>query len=337
MISAFRKGLGPATLWAVIGIVSVGLLAYLGWGYFGDGAGGAGRTGGGFVVATVGPDRISYDQFSREYARQMDAYRRMLGEKFDEKLLEALRLKEQVLDRLVIHRVLLRRAKALGISVTSEELAAEIKAMPAFAQRGFSKADYLFLLRQNNTTPEEFEEAFAGDLVIRKMEELIKAGVKVSGAEVRDLYNAERQTLTVEYVELADPTKAKEPADKITVAVSEGKDFTAAAQAAGLATHTTSITGTSGRLEGVKEPGALRQAAAALKPGQVSSLVQAPAAAYLLRVVDRKLPSDADFEKDKVAFRRLALGQKREMMFQEWVREVRREAKVWVDRQALGG
>jgi parvulin-like peptidyl-prolyl isomerase len=293
--------------------------------------------GGGFVVATVGSDRISYEQFSREYARQMDSYRRMLGEKFDEKLLEALRLKEQVLDRLVLHRVLLQRAKALGISVRPEEVAAEIRAMPAFAERGFSKASYLLLLRQNNTSPEEFEAAFAGDLLIRKMEELVKAGVKVSDLEVRDLYNAERQTLSVEYVELTDQSKAKELADQITVAVSEGKDFKAAAQAAGLGTHTVSVTGTSGRLEGVKEPAALRQAASALKPGQVSSLVQAPAAAYLLRVVDRKLPSDADFEKDRMAFRRLALGQKRELMFQEWVREVRREAKVWVDRQALGG
>jgi parvulin-like peptidyl-prolyl isomerase len=337
MISAFRKKLGPAILWSLIGIVSVGLLAYLGWGYFGDGGGGGRRVGGGFVVATVGPEQISYDQFSREYARQMDTYRRMLGEKFDEKLLEALRLKEQVLDRLVVHRVLLQRAKALGLSVTPEEVAAEIRAMPAFGQTGFTKATYLLLLRQNNTTPEEFEAAFAGDLLIRKMEDLVKAGVKVSDPEVRDLFNAERQTLTVDYVELTDQTKAKELADKITVAVSEGKDFKAAAQAAGLAIHTVSVTGTSGSLEGVKEPAALRQAAATLKPGQMSSLVQAPGAAYLLRVVDKKLPSDADFEKERVSFRRLALGQKREVMFQEWVREVRREAKVWVDREALGG
>ena len=337
MITAFRKRLGPVILWSVIGFVSVGLLAYLGWGYLGDGSGGGSRAGGGFVVATIDSDRITYDQFSREYARQLEVYRRMLGEKFDEKVLESLRLKEQVLDRLVVHRVLLRRAKALGISVTPEEVAAEIRAMPVFAQAGFSKASYLLLLRQNGMTPEEFETAFAGDLLIRKMEELVKAGVKVSDQEVRDLYNAERQTLTVEYVELTDQTKARELADKIAVAVSQGKDFKAAAQGAGLGTHTVSVTGTSGSLAGVKDPGALRQAAAALKPGQLSSLVQAPAAAYLLLVADKKLPTDADFEREKVAFRRLALGQKRETLFQEWVREVRREAKVWVDREAIGG
>ena len=126
-------------------------------------------------------------------------------------------------------------------------------------------------------------------------------------------------------------------ADKLTVAISEGKEFKAAAQAAGLAARTVSLTGPSERVEGVKDPGTLRQAAMALKPGQVSSLVQAVGAAYLLRVVDKKPPSDADFEKDKVTFRRLALGRKREQVFQEWVREARREAKVWVDREALGG
>ena len=336
MITAFRRLLGPVILWGVIGFVSVGLLAYLGWGYLGDGAGG-GRVGGSFVVATVGGDRILYDEFSREYARQMSIYRQMLGDKFDERLLEAMRLKEQVLDGLVTQRALLQRAKALGIWVTPEEVAAEIKGLPIFAQRGFSKAEYLLILRRNGTTPDAFEAAFQRDLMVRKVEELIKAGVKVSDAEVRDLYNAERQTLTVEHVEFPELAKAKDVADKITVAISQGKEFKAAAEGAGLAPRTVSIAGASGRLEGVKEPGALREAAAALKPGQVSSLIQAPTAAYLLRVVEKKLPSDGEFEKEKVAFRRLALGRKREMVFQEWVREVRREAKVWVDREALGG
>jgi len=336
MISAFRKLLGPAVMWGVIGFISVGLLAYLGWGYFG-GDGGGSRAGGGFVVATVGGDPILYDEFSREYGRQMNAYRQMLGDKFDEKVLEALHLKDQVLDRLVTQLVLLQRAKALGVSVTPQEVAAEIKGLRVFAQRGFSKADYLLFLRQNGMSPGQFEAAFERDLVIQKMEELIKTGVQVSDAEVLDMYNAERQTLTVEYVELPDLAVAKEIADKITLAIGEGKEFKAAVQAAGLATRTVSIAGASARLEGLKEPGVLRQAALAQKPGQVSSLIQAPTAAYLLRVVERKFPSDAEFEKAKVAFRRLALGRKREMLFQEWVRQARREAKVWVDRQALGG
>lgn len=335
MITAFRKVLGPAMMWGVIGIVSVGLLAYLGWGFFGDEAGG--RVGGRFVVATVGGDRILYDEFSREYARQMNSYRRILGDKFDEKMLEALHLKDQVLDRLVTQRVLLQRAKVMGISVTPDEVAAEIKGLRIFAQRGFSKADYILLLRQNGMTPEEFEAGFQSDLVLQKMEDLIKSGVKISDAELRDLYNAERQTLAVEYVELAEPAKAKEIADKIAVALGEGKEFKAAVQAAGLTAKAISIASTAERLEGVKEPGALRQAALALKPGQVSSLVPAPSAGYLVRLVERKLPSDAEFEKDKLAYRRLALGRKREAMFQEWVRGARSEAKVWVDRQALGG
>ncbi len=337
MITAFRKRLGPILLWGIIGIVAVGLLVYLLPGYVGDGSGLSTRIGGGTVVATVGSDRILYDDFSREYARQMNMYRQMLGEKFDEKTLEALHLKEQVLDRLVTQVVLLQRAKALGISVTPEEVVTEIKGLRAFAQRGFSKTAYLLLLRQNNMTPEAFEAAFERDLVLQKMEDLIKAGVKVSDREVLDLYNAERQTLTVEYVEFTDPAKAKELADKLAVALGEGKEFKAAAQAAGLAARTVSLAGPADRVEGVKDPAGLRQAALALKPGQVSSLVQAAGAAYLLRLVDKKLPSDADFEKDKATFRRQALGRKREQVFQEWVREARREAKVWVDREALGG
>ena len=336
MISAFRRKLGTWILGGIIAVVSVGLLVYLLPGYGGTGAGESGRIGGGFVIATVGPDKILYDEFSQQYTRVMGQYRRMLGEKFDEKLLEALNLKTQVLESLVTQRVLLQRARALGITVTPQELAAEIKALPVFAQRGFSKQDYVYFLRQNGMTPEMFEDGFQRDLVVQKMEDLIKAGVKVADAEVREIYDRERQQLAVEYVELTDLAKAKETADKLAVATSEGKEFKAAAQAAGLAVKVVTV-GRDAKLEGVKEPAALQQAAAALKVGQVSSLVQGAAAAYLLRVVDRKLPADAEFEKDKPAFRRLALGRKREMVFQEWVREARREAKVVVDRQALGG
>lgn len=336
MISAFRRKLGTWILGGIIAVVTAGLLVYLLPGYGGTGTGGSGRIGGGFVIATVGSDKILYDEFSQQYTRVMGQYRRMLGEKFDERLLEALNLKNQVLESLVTQRVLLQRAKALGITVTPGEVAAEIKALPVFAQRGFSKQDYIFFLRQNGMTPEMFEEGLQRDLVIQKIEDLIKAGVKVSDAEVRDVYDRDRQQLSVEYVELTDLAKAKETADKLTVATSEGKDFKAAAQAAGLTVKTTTM-GRDAKLEGVKEPGVLQQAAAALNVGQVSSLVQGPAAAYLLRVAERKLPGDAEFEKDKVAFRRLALGRKREMVFQEWVREARREANVVVDRQALGG
>jgi parvulin-like peptidyl-prolyl isomerase len=336
MISAFRRRLGTWILGAIIALVSAGLLVYLLPGSAGTGTGAGGRVGGGFAIATVGSDRILYDEFSQHYTRIMSQYRRMLGDKFDEKMLEALNLKAQVLESLVTQRVVLQRAQALGLTVTPDEVASEIKALPVFAQRGFSKQDYVLFLRQNGLTPEAFEEGFVRDLMVQKIEDLIKAGVKVSDPEVRELYDRERQQLTVEYVELTDLAKAKETADKLTVATSEGKDFKAAAQAAGLTVKTAAV-GRDAKLEGVKEPGALQQAAAALKAGQMSSLVQGAGAAYLLRVVDRKLPGDAEFEKDKTAFRRQALGRKREMVFQEWVREARREAKVVVDREALGG
>lgn len=334
MITAFRRKLGSWILWGIVAVVTVGLLVYLLPGYGGTGT--SSRIGGGFVVATVGSDRILYDEFSQRYARLLEQYRRMLGEKFDEKMMEALDLRNQVLESLVVQRVLLQRARALGLTVTPEELVAEIRALPVFAQRGFSKQDYLLLLRQNGMTPEQFEASFRQDLLARKLEDLIKAGVKVTDREVREAYDRERQQITVEYVELPEPAKAKETADKITVAASQGQDFQAAARAAGQAVKTAAL-GRDAKVEGLKDPGALQQAAAALKVGQVSSLVQGAGVAYLLRVTDRKLPSDAEFEKDKAAFRRLALGRKREQVFQEWLREARREAKVVVDRQALGG
>ncbi len=342
MITAFRKKLGTVILWGIIAVVTAGLLVYLIPNYLGPGtAAGRGGVGGGFVVATVGPDKITYDEFSRRYYQLMNMYRQrlsQLGQQVDDKkMAEVFRLKDQAIEQLVVQRILLQRAKALGITVTPQELAAEIKGLPVF-QGTFSKEAYLALLRANEMTPETFEATLQRDLTLQKLQELVKDSVKISEEELRDGYNAQKRQLTVEYVELADPAKSKELADTITVALGEGKDLKAAAQAAGLATKTATLGGTSpARPEGVKDPRALQQAARALKEGQVSSLVQGSDAAYMLRVVERKLPSDAEFEKEKAAFRREAIARKREVVFEDWVKEARRATNIHIDRQAIGG
>ena len=340
MITAFRKKLGVVLLWGIIAVVTAGLLVYLVPSYMGNGAGASGRVGGGFVVATVGSDQITYDEFSRRYALLMSVYRRQLGGQVeDEKIAELLRVKDQAIEHLVLQRILLQRARVLGIRVTPEELAAEIKGDPTFARGGgFSKEVYLAVLRQNRMTPEVYEAIYERELILRKLEELVKGSAKLSEDELRHGYNVQKQQLTVEYVELADPAVAKELADKITVALGEGKDLKAAAQAAGVAARTVTVGGAAGaRPEGVKDAEALLQAARAQKVGPVGALVQGGAAAYLLRVVDRKLPGDAEFEKDKAAFRRQALELKRNQVFQDYVREARRATNIHIDRQALGG
>jgi peptidyl-prolyl cis-trans isomerase D len=338
MITAFRKKLGTVLLWGIIVVVTAGLLMYLVPSYLGSGAGaGRGGVGGSFVVATVGADKITYDEFSRGYANLLAMYRRQFGAQFDERQLAGF-LREQVIEQLVVQRILLQRARALGITVTPEEVGAEIKANPVFGQGGFSKATYLALLRQNGLTPETYEAGIQQELTLRKLEDLVKGSVKISDHELRDGYNARKQQLTVEYVEFPDTAKAKEPADKITLALGEGKDFKAAAQAAGVELKTVSFGGPSGAgPQGLKDPEAFGQAVRSRKVGTVSSLIQGTSAAYLLRVVDKKLPGDADFEKEKVTFRREALQLKRRTVFEDWVKEARRATNIYIDRQAIGG
>ena len=339
MITAFRKKLGTLILWSIIAVVTAGLLVYLVPTYLGSGAGaGRGGVGGSFVVASVGPDKITYDEFSRRYANLLSMYRRQFGPQFDDRPLAGF-LREQVIEQLVVQRILLQRAEALGITVTPQEVAAEIKAEPVFGQGGgFSKETYLALLRQNGLTPEMYESSVRRELMLRKLEDLVKGSVKISEDELRDGYNARKQQLTVEYVEFPDLAKAKEPADKISVALGEGKDFKAAAQTAGVELKTVTFGGPSEAAPpGLKDPQAFRQAALAQKVGAVGSLVQGPSAAYLLRVVDKRPPSDADFERGKAAFRREALQLKRDTVFHDWVKEARRATKIEIDRQAIGG
>lgn len=75
-----------------------------------------------------------------------------------------------------------------------------------------------------------------------------------------------------------------------------------------------------------------KEAALVMERGAVSPIIQGEKASYLLRVIDRKDPDAAEFEREKAQFSRGLLQRKREQVFADWIRQVRARAKVKIER-----
>jgi parvulin-like peptidyl-prolyl isomerase len=288
------------------------------------------------IVASVAGAEISTEDYQRALRQQIEMFRRMLGDKFDENVLESMNIKEQVLEQMIRRILVLQYAERHGISVAPEELAEEIRRFPAFGGKdGFSRQRYLQVLQANRLAPERFETDLRREMIERKIESLVRGAVRVSADEVRDGFQRLNRRLTVEVVQLPTGDEGKKLADTITVAIGQGKSLADAAKAAGVSPRTFGPFPAMAPPGEIQDPGPFRQAVDVLKPGETSPLVTGPKASYLVRLVREQDPPQDDFDKEKAIFQDQLLLQKRAEVFSDWLRQLRAAARVTVEREGL--
>lgn len=194
--------------------LAVVIVAFIGTSFFFFGTGSL--PGGGEPVATVNGEEISQAEYQRAYQAYVEFFRQVYRERFTEELARRLRISEQVINDLVQERLILQRARAEGIAVSDQEVRARIQAIPAFHQGGqFSRDLYLRRLSQLRLDPGTFEAEVRTELLRRKLEALVKDGIKVSEAEVRQFWETRHERIRVAWllVEAAPLEKGVEVTD----------------------------------------------------------------------------------------------------------------------------
>jgi peptidyl-prolyl cis-trans isomerase D len=165
----------------VVFIITSGILFYFGTNPL--------RMGHSSAVAVVNGEEIPQERFRRAQANLMAAYERVARQRLTPELAERLGLSQQVINELVSEAIVVQGAGKEGVRVSDEELRSTIQQIREFQENGrFSRDEYLKVLRQVRLDPGEFETEVRRQLVRRKMETLIKQGVKVSDEEVREAY-----------------------------------------------------------------------------------------------------------------------------------------------------
>jgi hypothetical protein len=259
-----------------------------------------------------------------------------MGDKFDEKILERLNLKTQIVESLVARYLLLYEARRLGLVIGPDELAAEITGLPAFSDKtGFSRQRYLRALESARLSPERFEEGLRQDLMIRKLEQWVKGAVNVLPDEVWESFRFNRASVKVEYVLLSDIQAQQATIQRLAALVKERKPWEEIVKSSGLRPLSTELFTWTQEVKRVPDQDTFKEAALALEKGEVSPIIQATKAAYLIRVIDRKDPDPAQYEREKNEYHRGLLRRKREQVFSDWVRQVRARAKVKIEQANL--
>lgn len=327
----YKKALG-ITMWLVI-FAFVGT-TFLVWGF--RSASGPGGQDTQNPIAAVEGEKIPYTEYQQAYQRQYRQYQEKLGDKFDEKILEQLNLKGQIVEALIGRRLLLHEAKRLGIVISPDELVAEITKMPVFSNAtGFNRDQYLRTLQSASLTPERFEEGLREDLLIRKVEEWVKGGIHLLPDEEWEAFRFNRASVKAEYLLFSDSKTQQATIQKVAGLAKEKKSWEEIVKASGLKPLVSDFFSWDRDLPQVLDQQTFKETALALERGTISPIIQGTKASYILRVSDRKDPSPAEFEREKAQFSHGLLGRKRDQVFNDWIRQVRARAKVKIETASL--
>jgi parvulin-like peptidyl-prolyl isomerase len=337
--TAMLKRMREGSAYFIKGVMLLVVAAFIGtifvvWGVKST-PGDLGRRG---IVATVSGTEISLDDYQQALRQQIEAYKQLFGDRFDQNMQDSLDLKRQVVEQLIRRVLVLQYAKRVGIGVSADELADQIRRMPAFSGKdGFSRQRYLDILRANRLTPERFEADMRQEMTQGKVETLIRGAVKLSEGEAKEAFRLIHRQVTAEVVQLPAGEEGKKLADKITVDVGQGKTLAAAAREAKAIAKTYGPFPLDALPKEIPDPDVFRQGVSLLWPGETSPLVAGQKASYLIHLVSQQDPPDAEYDnnKDKDAFRAQLLLQKRTAVFADWLLELRRQAKVTIDQDIL--
>jgi len=186
----------PWFLAVTMGFIAVSFIVGMGWWGFGEHSGS--------VVATVGDQSVSLDEFKRAYENTYRIYKEKVPGDFKDET-----IKQYVIEQLVDHRLWLIAAHNMGLSVSDEELRSSIMQIPEFHKNGrFDPEHYQRLLSANHLTPSMFEAVQAKELLSLKARTMISDAVALTPAEL-----VEAQALMLRQQD-PDPAKAAAAKDR---------------------------------------------------------------------------------------------------------------------------
>lgn len=182
-------------------------------------------------MAAVDGTPVTTREYQMALNRQIEFFSQMMGGgNIDPKQLEALGIKQTVLNGLIQQKLILNASKEMGMVVSLEEIKNEIKTLPYFQTTNkFDVNLYRNILQSNGYTPGQFEELVGSDLKQKKMEELFQATI-VSSVYTKDILRFKNDKLVVSAVKI--PRQSLAP----MVSVSEDEVKAYIADAANLKT-----------------------------------------------------------------------------------------------------
>jgi peptidyl-prolyl cis-trans isomerase D len=169
------------------------------------------------LVAEVDGREITVSEFTSRYQNQIQAYRNAYGAGVSDQLIRQLGLDQQILQQMVDEQAALAEAERQGITVSDEELALQIFAIPALQENGrfVGEARYEQLLRTQRPpmTKAQFEDGLRRSMMLDKLRSATTDWMAVSDQELEREYRLRNEKVKLQVVALT----ADKFRDQVTV------------------------------------------------------------------------------------------------------------------------
>src|SRR5688500_18045876 len=169
------------------------------------------------VVASVSGHDVTPGEFSRRYQSQLSAYRGAYGGSMNEQLLKQLGIDRQILQQMLDEQAAIAEAERLGITISDEEVAEQIFAIPAFQENGqfAGEVRYQQVLSSQRPplTKAAFEDNLRRSMMVDRLRGALTDWLSVPDADVEREYRTRNEKIKLQVVAVT----ANAFRDKVTV------------------------------------------------------------------------------------------------------------------------
>ena len=277
------------------------------------------------VVAKISGEEIKKEEFNKMFNIFKTQYEQQFGTEVWDQEVEGRKFgdiaREKLLDMLIDEKLQLKRAADLGIVTTDDEVNKEIENARKYFD---SEEKFNEFLKGQGIDLEYFKESVKKDLTINKLIDKLTENIAVTDEELKDYYDTHQDEFTsVKASHILLDTK--EEAEKMLARVKAGEDF---AELAKQYSKDPSAKENSGDLDYFRhgdmvEP--FEKAAFALKPGEISEIVQTDFGFHIIKVEDSKLDKLEDV---KELLKGNMLYEKKSLEYGKQLEEMRKNAEI---------
>lgn len=246
------------------------------------------------VVAKVGEDVITEEEFNADFQVFKRIYEQQLGEgalaQTDKNgnTLEST-LKQSIIEKIIMERIVEKESKTLNIEVTQaeieEELASYITVMSG--EEEFNK-----FLDSNNMTKEFFVDNLRKEILLEKHKESIFKDLKVTDKETEKYFKEHEEDLVV--VKASHIlVKTEEEGRVVLDRLNSGEEFSKIAEELSIDQASATQGGDLGYFAKGNMIAEFEKAAFALNVGEVSDLVKTEVGYHVIKLEDKKDTYDA--------------------------------------------
>jgi foldase protein PrsA len=277
------------------------------------------------IVAKVSGEGVKKEEFNKMFGIFKAQYEQQFGTEVWEQEVDGRKFddvaREKLLDMLIDEKLQMKKAAELGITVTDDEVNAEVEK----AKKYFDSEDkFNEFLKGQSMDLDYFKQSVKKELTVNKLTDKLAGNIAVTDEEVNAYYDThQNEFMSVKASHILLDTK--EEAEKMLVRVKAGENF---GELAKQNSKDPSAKENSGDLDYFRhgdmvEP--FEKAAFALKPGEISEIVQTDFGFHIIKVEDSKLDK---FEDVKEQLKGSMLSDKKSGEYEKQLEEMRKNAKI---------